>query len=222
MEPAQVIQELRIQVERQGVYNELECGKLLSQIAPILLSKLDSTYFHGRELNTSAGRTDFVVIADKYLPGNEIRRVAYVWELKAPQHYLFEVQSKNRASPCNEFYAAENQLLHYHNSLANDGHFRDRWAILSHDDIKFGGIIIGRDENLVKAGQYGQVLEKRLASQALRIRENAMYKAPNIYIWTWDMVLKLAESMTLTHQMRVGDPRAPLDLSRVVQSSTGP
>jgi hypothetical protein len=204
MPDAADIQALREQIGRTDAYTERECATILANFASILLTRLQELTFVNVEQNTSAGRVDFVIVAEQFPAGIRPQRIAYVWELKAPQCFLFKIDNSNRASPTPEFYSAENQLLHYRYAIANDGHFRNRWEIVSADRVKLGGIIIGREINLVSPGSYDPILAVNLANQAKELRENTFYHN-DIKLLTWDRVLILAEMQTETHQTRFGD-----------------
>ncbi|MBW2063374.1 MAG: hypothetical protein JRJ03_00435 [Deltaproteobacteria bacterium] len=222
MSPQQIIQALQEQIERRDAHTERECAEHLSHIAWVLLTVLHSTYFVSRELNCQAGRADLTIIADRIQPGGDSRRIAYVWELKAPQLYLFELESNSQACPCTGLFKAENQLLHYYEFLANDGSFRDRWEIISNHDVYLGGIIIGRDANLVRCDDEQVVLATHLARQALRIRERIFYGRNNIHLWTWDRVLSIAESHGVSHQRITGDPTESIDVTASVPYTEPP
>lgn len=198
------IQALRGEIERTDGHTERECAQILTNFASILLPRLQALTFVAAEQNTSAGRVDFVIVAEQFPAGMRPQRVAYVWELKAPQCFLFRIENPNRASPTPEFYSAENQLLHYHYATANDGNFRNRWEIVSPDRVRLGGIIIGRENNLVIPGRYDPGLEVNLANQAKELRENFFYHN-DIKLLTWDSVLTLAEIQIETYQTRMGD-----------------
>jgi hypothetical protein len=91
---------------------------------------------------------------------------------------------------------------------------------VSPDHIKFGGIIIGRDSAIVKCDEKDLVLGNRLASQALRIRESVFYRASGIRVWTWDRVLTILESQTLSHRKFIGDPAARINLKQTADLTT--
>jgi hypothetical protein len=212
MTPEEVI-EFKKQVERTDAYTEQECAKYLVKDASALLSTKYGiiTYLNCEQI-CSAGRLDIIVIAEMLEVGGSTRNCAFVWELKAPQLPLFQLETNNQACPSSELFLAENQLLHYHHSIANDGHYRDRWNIVSPDDVKFGGIIIGRDNAIVKCKEKEITLGKQLATQALRIRESIFYRAYNIRVLTWDWIIKSLESSTVSHQKYTGKSDATIDV----------
>jgi hypothetical protein len=212
------IRQLKAQIERTDAQTERECAECLKYYAWVLLPTLDGTitYLDCEQL-CSAGRVDMIVIAEILEVGGNTRPGAFVWELKAPQIPLFQLETQNQACPSPELYKAENQLLHYHHSVANSGHLRDRWGIVSSDHVKFGGIIIGRDNAIVNCDSNDLLLGNRLATQALRIRESIFYRASGIRIWTWDRIFKVLESQTLSHRKFVGESDTVINIKQMAE-----
>lgn len=220
MSPTQTIITLRELVETQGRYTERECADQLSTIAGVLLSAADGhNIFVRTEQRCSTGRVDVVVFADALQPGGESRRQAHIWELKAPQHQLFELRTQSQAHPSAELYDAETQLLHYCYSVRNDGTLLRRWEILSPDHVKLGGVIIGRDSNIIACQEQNGGLVRQLALEAFNIREVHFYEPARMKVWTWDKVIAIAEDLTEGHQMRINDPSTSIDLTRTVDLS---
>ena len=219
-EEKQTISKLREQIERDDVHTERECAVYLKDVAWILLPTLNGTitYVNCEQL-CSAGRVDMIVIAEILEPGGGMRPGAYIWELKAPQISLFDIETQNQACPSQELLKAENQLLHYYYSVANSGHLRDRWGIVSPYYVKFGGIIIGRDRAFVKCNGKDLVLGRKLAEQALRIRDSVFYRASGINVWTWDHILAILKNQTLSHQRFLGDPEVKIELRNIETES---
>jgi hypothetical protein len=212
MTPADVI-ELKKQVERTDAHTEKECANYLVKDASVLLStKYGIITYVNCEQICSAGRLDIIVIAEMLKAGGDTRKCAFVWELKAPQLPLFQLETNNQACPSSELFMAENQLLHYHDSIAHDGQYKNRWGILSSDDVEFGGIIIGRDDAIVKCKEKEITLGKQLATQALRIRESIFYRAYGIRVLTWDCIIKFIESSTVSHQKYTGEPDTTINV----------
>jgi len=220
MTPKEIIDQLRCQVEKQDCYTERECAEHLSNISHILLPALDELYYVDSELNCYSGRADLTIIADRIGPGGQ-RRVAYIWELKAPQLYLFKMETKSRACPYLHFFEAENQLLHYHNELAV-GSFRDKWKI-SYNDVLLGGIIIGRNDKLVKCKNREKYKNAEVQAKiANDIRINLFYNPNRMDLLTWDQVLWLAEKFVNSHQKHLGDPEEMVDYSASVRFTIPP
>jgi hypothetical protein len=172
------IEQLRKQVERQDAYTERECASHLKNLASVLLpiSEGTITYINNEQI-CSSGRVDMVVIAEAVTFGGETQPCAYVWELKAPQFHLFFIDTDNRACPTDALFKAENQLLHYHDSISKDRSFLERWRIVSSDDVKFGGIIMGRDHAIVDHRGRDYALARPLAIQAQHKREVTFYNS---------------------------------------------
>lgn len=214
-----VIERLRYQVEKQGCSTEIECAKELSEISHILLPHLDELYYIDKEIICHAGRADLTIIANRRGPGGK-RRVAYVWELKAPQLPLFKMETKERACPYAYLFAAENQLLHYHYELAN-GTFTERWNI-AHDDVLLGGIIIGRNDNFIKKKNEREDKKAEVQAKiAMDIRTKSFYRPNNMALLTWDQVLWMAEKFLESHRY-LGDPNALIDYSASVPFTIPP
>ncbi len=207
------VEELRRQITRQDAHTERECGNCLKPIVRVLLPTFGVTVTYvDQEQRVSTGSIDLIVIADAVRLGNNVRREAFIWELKAPQLHLFQIETQNRACPTLELFKAENQLIHYRDEVAKRGHLRQRWKITSPDHVNFGGIIMGRDDRTVRSQATAGFREKQLASQALEIREQVFYKPHGIALWTWDKVLAIAESQITSHQRITGDPEVAIDL----------
>jgi hypothetical protein len=202
MKRDQVVEKLSILIEKRNVHNEIECGKILRnhEAASVLLPRGASMVLVDTELRTSSGDVDLIVCADESIAGEQTRRRLYVWELKAPQLPLFCVKTKGRACPTDDFYSAENQLIHYHASLA--GSTEDR-RILRADDVLIGGIIIGSSRTFVT--EHRSVCKAkaiRLAAKALDIRERTLYRPINLRVLTWNMVIDSLKDVTASHMLR--------------------
>jgi hypothetical protein len=195
-----IIQELRLQVEINNTRTERECGNLLKEIAWILLVPIKSGICVEAELNTTAGRTDIVIIASSRSAGGFENREAYIWELKAPQLEVFELDN-NRACPTKDLCIAENQLLHYHHELSQNRRWQDFKNIRYSNDVKLGGIIIGRDTNLIKCKEHEEEEDiTRLAKEAIQVRKRYFYEPNHINLLTWDRVFEWAQCVTAAYQ----------------------
>ncbi|NLD35354.1 MAG: hypothetical protein GX654_00620 [Desulfatiglans sp.] len=215
-----VLIQLKKEIERTDAQTELECGKLLKNIAWVLLTIADgnTTYVRTEQI-CSTGRVDIVVLANSLQPGGNFRREAHIWELKAPQVPLFDLKTQSQAQPSVHLYSAETQLMHYCYAVSNDAVLLRRWGILSPDHIRLGGIIIGRDINFVACNEEDKTLAKQLACEAHEIREVFFYRKLNLKLWTWDKVITLAESQSLSHHKFQGDPKISIDLHESVDLS---
>ena len=115
-------------------------------------------------------------------------REAYIWELKAPQCYLFEKDNNNRCRPTNDFLSAENQLLHYWYEVTGSQRFRTTMQIMYQENIKIGGIIIGTQERFLRNST--GTTDLRNAEIALKIRQDYLYRSSGLRVLTWDRILK--------------------------------
>lgn len=210
MSDEEILNTLKQQIEITDSKTEIKCGNLLLQISWILLTKSHNLTYVPTEQRLSGGRLDFAVIAESEQPGGYQLREAYIWELKAPQYNLFEVKTGNHAVPSKELYSAETQLFHYCYCLSKDYRLLKIWN-LSPENIKFGGVIIGRDNNFVDLKGKEEILGKGLAIEANNVRNIYLYNPLSIKLWTWDQVIKIAESQLYSHKKYDGDPRKAID-----------
>lgn len=167
---------------------EVPCGRLLSHAVPLLVSVTPSGIIEARnEDRNTYGSTDFVVSC-RYVTGSGLERnVAYIWEVKAPQCYVFERDRNNqRFIPTKDLLKAENQLIHYCFASTWNAEFKDRFGLRPTDEVKPGGVIIGTDERFAKDfGRYG----RQAADQALEIRTRYFYSKYDIRVYTWNRIL---------------------------------
>jgi hypothetical protein len=181
-------------------HTEVECGELLgNHFASVLLPLDETIVFVDKQYTTESGRTDIVVIGERIGLDGTGERVSYLWELKAPQVWLFEKETNSRVRPSDELYSAENQLLHYHSNLAGSETFRTHWNIVLRENIKIGGIIIGTQARFVNClpGEYSRIVG--VARTALSAREQAFYKGCGLRLWTWDKILQAVPSLRQSH-----------------------
>lgn len=168
---------------------ELKCGKFLHYAAALLIPRTPVKITMGAEDRNFYGSTDFVVSATLLDDQNDETECAYIWELKAPQAYLFEFDDNaSRCRPTHEFIKAENQLLHYVSQAQSDHLFRQRFGILDYRNIRVGGIIIGRSDDRMLKGASTEA-DVRKAKFSLSVRENIFYFASGLRVLTWDRVL---------------------------------
>jgi len=176
---------------------ELKCGKFLHYAAALLLPGTPVKITMGAEDRNFFGSTDFVVSATLLDDQNNEIECAYIWELKAPQSYLFEFDDNaNRCRPTLEFTKAENQLLHYVTQAQSDQLFRQRFGILDYRNIRVGGIVIGRSNDRMLKAATSEVDVKK-AKFSLSVRENIFYSAVGLRVLTWDRVLSFVKSTQL-------------------------
>ena len=152
-----------------GVQREVECQQYL-QHAHLLLAPPFSTVMQVvREQVGMAGRSDYFLLCE--VQEVEPRRRLVLWEAKAPQLAPFEVTTQNRLIPTRALVEAENQLLYYFDEYRSNGQLLDRYQIRHPDDVRLGGIVIGRDDNWVRqqaAKPFAGAVVRQMASSALR------------------------------------------------------
>jgi hypothetical protein len=179
--------EFEATVVKEGVHNEIECGSFLHHAIDYLLPATALERKFEREDRNFFGSADFVISA-KFLDdaGHETQR-AYIWELKAPQCFLLEKDdNKNRFRPTMDLIKAENQLLHYYQEAVDSGLFRKRFGIMDRQEIRLGGIIIGRSNRIARVSENR---DKPNIEIALNIRKEYFYSARQIRLINWDRLL---------------------------------
>jgi hypothetical protein len=177
-------------VTTEGRKTEVECGNYLYHALFYLLPSQPVEVYMEREHRNFFGSSDFIVSAK--LRNDQGREVnyAYIWELKAPQSFLFEPDdNRNRFRPTQDFIKAENQLLHYYSEAEGSSSFRERYKVMTAKNIRMGGIIIGRTDRFAR-GLGSSVLDEQNVTKALSVRENYLYTTYGIRILTWDTILK--------------------------------
>jgi hypothetical protein len=195
--------EFKAAIERENVHNEIECGNFLHYAIEWLLPKTSIETKFQKEDRNYFGSSDFVISATIFDDQSKMIRHAYIWELKAPQCYIVERDdSKNRFRPTTEYVKAENQLLHYYQeALDNDG-FRKRFEIMDANNIRMGGIIMGRSDRLVSNFD---PKDQQNVWTALTLRQNYFYHAHGIRLLTWDRVLAFTRPPK-TVDTQMGEP----------------
>ncbi len=212
------IEELSKQIEKD-TQTERQCANLLNQIPWVLLPPLNTAYYVESELNCYSGRADLAIIAEVNEPGGEVCRKAYLWELKAPQVFLFKWKS-GRGCPRMDLIEAENQLFHYYNDLKTSN-FQRKWNLFP-DDFLLGGIVIGRNEKLVKCSNEDSNNAKASASLSLKFRNRFFYNHNRMELYTWDQVLDCAKKYGMSHKRVPGDPEKIVDLTASIPYTEPP
>ena len=181
--------ELEALISARG-QKELECREYLGSAKDLLgRDTVTEFVYTDTELRTNMGDSDYVIsglVADE---GGVEYVAAYVWELKAPQSYLFREDNRNRLIPTPDLFEAENQLFNYFHTLQSSPDFRAEFGVQRREHVRFGGIIIGSDQRLV-SGRIADDRKKRLYERALMIRRKFMYDHLNIRVMTWDRILE--------------------------------
>ena len=179
-------------------WRELDCRPFLSYIADLLCRETPNRLLRvGSEEPTRFGSSDYVVSAE-ISHGGISERVAYVWELKAPQVYLYEMDDNlRRFRPTADLVKAETQLLHYVSEYEDSKGFKEYYDLRPNSRILPAGIIIGRKDNFARIGRKGandmELDQLALAQNSHSIREFYLYRVAGIRLKTWDWV---TESLT--------------------------
>jgi len=173
-------------------HNEKDCSNYLHHATDLLLSQTPiATIEIAQEARSPYGRSDYIVIADMKNALGQTERHMIFWELKAPQCSLVERDDANsRYRPTKDLVKAETQLLHYVHQARMDGDLQGFWNINFPDNIKAGGVIIGRDQRIVRPG--ADIHEGR-ARHSFRIREKSIYDAAGFKVLTWDRIMEFIQ-----------------------------
>lgn len=178
---------------------ELECRRYL-QYAKYLLFRdavINFVYVE-TEYRTHAGDSDYVISGEVHDESGVHCTRAYVWELKAPQCFVFEKDTENRLRPTRDLVQAENQLLHYFDDLKYNAQARAEFGVTHPENVRLGGIIIGCKRTEVK-GDYEHAKKTRLYNKAKRCRD-FLYNPANIRLMLWNRVLEQLEPRRFTNQ----------------------
>jgi len=170
---------------------EVECQKFLQYANFLLAPPLSRVVQVVREQVAMAGRSDYFLLCE--VMEVNLRRKLILWEAKAPQLAPFEIVTQNRLIPSRALVEAENQLLYYFDEYRSSGQFLDRYELRHPDDVKLGGIIIGRDDNMVRRTGSTTIPNEsllQLASSAIRIRDEHFYRG-RIRLHTWDRIVQV-------------------------------
>lgn len=176
--------------------NELRCRDFLRCIPQHLCWERPRALLRiGCEEPGRFGSCDFVVSAE-ISHGAASERIAYVWELKAPQIYLYEMdRNVRRFRPTTDLIRAETQLLHYVADMEYNTLFRGYYLLHPTSKVLPAGIIIGREDRFARVGRRPvseiSLDQDYLARASNQIRLDYIYNQANIRIKTWDWVLEL-------------------------------
>lgn len=199
-------QQLRDLITAQN-RTEVECQAYLTYAArfltrhPFAMGYNASHIYEQREHAGTSGRTDYLVCYDIDDQTRRQTRYAYLWEVKAPQCFVFQQDTQNRLVPTADLVSAENQLIYYRHELANSQMMLDRFNVRE-ENVKFGGIIIGRRETRVRADALEPQRLEQLFGEALSLREKYFYQANDIRLFTWD---SLSDWLRPDHPQRLNE-----------------
>ena len=202
-----VYDQLKELIDDQEHRRENECREYLQYVNFLLFREnFINLVNKEEEYRSHSGDSDYIISArimdDRY--SEDV--IAYVWELKAPQCYIFCKERENRLIPSNDLVEAENQLLNYHYELRGSDQFRDTFRITHPDKIKLGGIIIGSERTKVK-GEFTESKKDQLFNTACRIREKYFYSPNNFRLLNWTYILESMKQQKRTGEVVEGDTK---------------
>ncbi|MBR8184905.1 DUF4263 domain-containing protein [Burkholderia ambifaria] len=178
----------------QEARQEIECQEYLHDASALLINGLDAVVdVSRREQQMMVGRADYFIIYSGFDMNRRRGRFASVWEVKAPQCYVFDEDTQERLSPSIELIHAETQLMYYVAEMRGNQMLRDRYNIRSDDDIQFGGVIIGCDERMVKRKARSSIADEqmnRLVDEAMRLRTKTFYRPNQMRLLTWSALVE--------------------------------
>jgi len=182
-----IYEEFKALVEYDGGHNEVACGNYLHYAIEFLLPVTVVERDFEREDRNYFGSSDFVISAKLLDEMSVESRCAYIWEIKAPQCYLLEKDdNRNRFRPTLDLVKAENQLLHYYQEAIDNDDFRRRFGVMDRNNIRLGGIIIGRSDRLARVYEER---DKSSMDTALKVRKEYLYSSRGIRLFNWDRLL---------------------------------
>lgn len=211
--------ELRDLINDEERKTELECKKYIEHTKELLLKGVIEFRHTEPEYRGHVGDSDYVLSGLVSMTGDIKCVRVNIWELKAPQCYIFQEDTKNRLKPSFDLIDAENKLLHYYQEQKGNDQFRQDFEVIHPDDVCLGGIIIGCNRTKV-IGKYEDRKKEILYQRAIYTR-NLFYKPAGITLYTWDQILEhlrpaeaIRHEITLTEAIAVQaevDPTAKID-----------
>lgn len=179
---------------------EHECRKFLQHAKETLVTDTAKEFVYVEtERRGASGDSDYIISCKVYDETGIESVKAYVWELKAPQCFIFEKETENRLRPTSELIQAENQLLHYYHEQKGSEQFRYEFGVTHSENVLLGGIIIGCRKRRVR-GDYEDDKKNKLFEKALMIRKTYLYSS-RIRILDWDHILEfLSPPISLPRQ----------------------
>jgi len=186
--PEEPYERLRRLIYTNDRRTEIECKEFLNFVKPYLFTEtfIEEIYCEA-EYRGHSGDSDFVISAKVESEGGDECIKAYIWEVKAPQLYVFEKDNENRLCPTIDLFKAENQLLNYFHENKGSTDFCKTFSTHP-DDVHMGGIIIGRQDNRVN-GDYSEEKKARLYGKAYNLRKEYVWNKLNIRVIIWDKIL---------------------------------
>ncbi|EIU7615202.1 DUF4263 domain-containing protein [Vibrio vulnificus] len=183
-------QELRNIMDENG-HREIQAREYIQFAKDLFVHETPIEFFDLRvEYPTTNGDIDLLVPCMMEDDAGIQTRVIYVWEIKSPQTAIFCRDNNNRVKPTSELAKAENQLLHYFEEVKQSQQFRTEFQITDPENVRLGGILIGKKEILVQAHQsYTEDHKNSLYNKACSYRVKHFYRPSGIKLLTWDKVL---------------------------------
>jgi hypothetical protein len=187
-----VYDNLKTLINENSRYTEEECRVYLQYAKNLLFrdpSRVLSYYVEPEQIEEyrlHGGDSDYIVVAKikDELDRQSVR--AYLWELKAPQCPMFVTETNSRLRPSEYLYKAINQLLHFYRECKQSGSFRDVFNIVNQEDVKMGGIIIGRNDNRVPNSL--NATNKKILFNQVTYAWDYLFN-DKIRLFTWEKIL---------------------------------
>jgi len=178
---------------------ELECRRYLHYAKYLLFKETVINFVYVEtEYRAHTGDSDYVISGEVRDESGVLCTRAYVWELKAPQCFVFEKDTENRLRPTRDLVQAENQLLNYFDELKGSSRAHAEFGVSHPENVRLGGVIIGCSRTKVK-GDYETAKKARLYEIARRCRD-FLYNPANIRLILWDRVLEQLEERMFINQ----------------------
>ena len=192
---------------------ELKCRKYLCYVPHILFKEfVTDIIYSDKEYRTFSGDSDYVISGIVKEESGISYPKAYIWELKAPQCFIFKRERGGRLSPTSDLFEAENQLLNYYHDILGQQSFLDTYRVAP-QNVQAGGIIIGCNKTTVK-GKFEELKRDELYEKAIKIRQY-FYKSMGIRLLTWDYVLANIESVKHDGETKESLEIRPISTSRL-------
>lgn len=182
--------------------NENACRDALIPFAKSLIGN-SNLVFNKAEYTNDVGRVDLILVVepkethfDQQLLTTD--KTVMVFEMKAPNKFMYEFHSgANRFIPSKDLSLAETQLFSYTRRLD----YEKLYLLKKYgaDQVKAGGIIIGRKSTMFKisaedAKAFSAKDLEELKNNTLQSRKRYLYDAAGIVIYNWDHITDLVKS----------------------------
>jgi hypothetical protein len=186
---------------------EHECRRYLQYAKYLLMPEPPIQFCYVETERTgNLGRSDYIISGEVLEGGVRCVR-ACIWELKAPQCYIFERDPNhtNRLKPTQEFHDAENKLLHFYAEHKFSGLFHQQYNLSAPapNNVLLGGIIIGSTQTKVR-GITNPGERDRLFS-VTRTALSYMYEPAGIKIRTWNEIQEHIQLSGRRNEVLIGN-----------------